>query len=158
MDHPRLCLSFSPTFSSILCGKSEQALCNSSGFVQRVKQVTIDVVSLFTNVSITLAVEVAGHRFVKYDIWKQDGAMLNHTDVRHLPSGFLFSICFIFGSAYYKQVFDTAIVSPVSNVVLNVVMEELEEHNIPSFIMWLSVWYYHVDSGRHICHLSQQGG
>ena len=93
------------------------------------------MVSLFTNVSITLAVEVAGHRFVKYDIWKQDGAMLNHTDVCPLPSGFLFSICFIFGSAYYKQVFDTAIVSPVSNVVLNVVMEELEEHNIPSFIM-----------------------
>ena len=81
------------------------------------------------------------------DFWKQDGSMLNHTDVCHLPSGFLFSICFIFGSAYYKQVFDTPIVSPVSNVVLNVVLEELEEHNIPSFIMWLSVWYYHVDSG-----------
>ena len=78
--------------------------------------VSFDVVSLFTKIPVNLAVKVAGERL-------REDASLPVEDIIHLLSFCLITTQFAYNGTYYQQVFGTAMGSPVSAVIANLVME-----------------------------------
>ena len=83
--------------------------------------VSFDVVSLFTKIPFDLAVKVAEERF-------REDASLQRTsmpveDIIHLLFFCLKTTQFTYNGTYYQQVFGTAMGSPVSAVIANMVME-----------------------------------
>jgi hypothetical protein len=88
--------------------------------------VSFDVVSLFTNIPVDLAIKVATKRL------RQDATLLPRTslpveDITDLLSFCLNTTYFGFEDCYYQQVFGTAMGSPVSAVIANLVMEGDEQ-------------------------------
>ena len=79
--------------------------------------VSFDVVSLFTNIPVDLAIKVVTKRL------RQDATLLQRTslpveDIIDLLSFCLNTTYFVFEGCYYQQVFGTAMGSPVSAVML----------------------------------------
>ena len=101
--------------------------------------VSFDVVSFFTNVPIAMAIEVVNRRLVEDDRWTQAAGALSSMDLCDMLSACLSSTYFVFGEVYYKQVFGTAMDSPVLAVIANAVMEDLEECTITSLPVQPSV-------------------
>ena len=88
--------------------------------------VSFDVVSLFTLIRVDLAVKVAEERL------REDASLGQRLS---LPVGdiiLLLSFCpktkqFAYNGNYFQQVFGTAMGSPVSAVIANMVMEDVEQ-------------------------------
>ena len=78
--------------------------------------VSFDVVSLFTKTPVDLAIKVATNR-LRYDhsLWQRTSLPLE--DITDLLSFCLNTTQFVFEGPYYKQVFGTAMGSPVSAVI-----------------------------------------
>ena len=112
---------------------------NSKDFVSSIRSiqkdevlVSFDVVSLFTRVPIELALQVA-HQRLEADDTLADRTTLNINDIVSLLSLRLNATFFSYRGVFYQQVFGTAMGSPVSVIVANLVMEEVEDRALASF-------------------------
>jgi hypothetical protein len=145
--------SFLAKILSPVVGNTENTVKNSCHFAEFVRGkslkadqvlVSFDVVSLFTNIPIDLAIKVATKRL------RQDATLLQRTsppveDIIDLLSFCLNTTYFVFESCYYQQVFGTAMGSPVSAVVANLVMEDVEQRALAYVPVSLSFWKRFVD-------------
>ena len=116
--------SFLAKILSPVVGNTENTVKNSCRFAEFVRGKTLkadqvlvsfDVVSLFTNIPVDLAIKVATKRL------RQDATLLQRTslpveDIIDLLSFCLNTTYFVFEGCYYQQVFGTAMGSPVSTV------------------------------------------
>ena len=86
-----------------------------------------DVVSLFTNVSTDLAIEENKRRLERDDkILKEVHVGIEANVIISLLQFCLSSTYFGYKEEYYEQIHGTAMGSPVSTVVANIVREEIE--------------------------------
>jgi hypothetical protein len=135
-------------------GNTEYTVKNSCRFAEFVRGktpkadqvlVSFDVVSLFTNIPVDLAIKVATKRL------RQDATLLQRTplpveDIIDLLSFCLNNTYIVFEGCYnYQQVFGTAMGSPVSAVIANLVMEAVEQRVLASVPVSLSFWKRFVD-------------
>ena len=88
--------------------------------------ISFDVVSLFTKIPVDLAVKVAEER-LREDASLGQRTSLPVEDIIHLLSFCLKTTQFTYNGTYYQQVFGTAMGSPVSAVIANMVMEDVEQ-------------------------------
>ena len=117
-----------------------------------------DVVSLFTKIPVNLAVKVAE------EILREDASLGQRTslpvgDIIHLLSFYLKTTQFTYNGTYYQQVFGTAMGSPVSAVIANMVMEDVKQRALTSSPVKPFFWKRYVDdvisavSGNEVEHL-----
>ena len=88
--------------------------------------VSFDVVSLFTIIRVDLAVKVAEERL------REDASLGQRLSLPVWDIILLLSFCpkttqFAYNGNYFQQVFGTAMGSPVSSVIANMVMEDVEQ-------------------------------
>ena len=150
--------SFLAKILSPVVGNTEYTVKNSCHFAEFVRGkilkadqvlISFDVVSLFTNIPVDLAIKVA------IKIVRQDGTLLQRTcacrrqgpveDIIDLLSFCLNTTYFVFEGCYYQQVFETAMGSPVSAVIANLVMEDVEQRALASVPVSLSFWKRFID-------------
>ena len=130
-----LCHLLSP-----LVGNTPTHIKNSSDFSNFVKTqylgeeilVSFDVVSLFTKVPIELAIHVAKEQLQENNTLK-DRTALSINDIIQLLEFCLKATYFSFRGKYYQQIFGMAMGSPVSVVVADMVMENIEQRALNSF-------------------------
>ena len=106
--------------------------------------ISFDVVSLFTKVPVDFAIKVPEKRL------RQNASLSQRTslpgkDIISLLSFCLNAAYFVFESTFYRQVFGTVMGSPVSAVVANLVMEDVEERALASSPVNPSFWNRFVD-------------
>jgi len=135
-----------------LIGKPKHHVKNSSGFASPVIHellqtdeimVSFDVVSLFTQVPIHFELNIAKQR-LQSDSELSLRTGLSTTDLIKGLEIFLNSTNFMFRGKHYKQVFGTAMGSPVS-VVANLVMENIETRALETFVDPPRLWKRCVD-------------
>jgi hypothetical protein len=139
---------------SPVMGNTENTVKNSCHFAEFVRNKTLkadqmlvsfDVVSLFTNIPVDQAIKVATKSL------RQDATLLQRTslpvelDIIDIWSFCLNTTYFVFEGCYYQQVFGTAMRSPVSAVIANLVMEDVEQRALASVPVSLSFWKRFVD-------------
>ena len=138
---------------SPVVGKTENTVKNSRAFAEFIRDINLDanhelvsfdVVSLFTKIPVDLAIKVAKKRL------NEDVSLNKRTT---LPVEFLIdllSFClnttyFVYDGTYYQQVFGTAMGSPVSAVIANLVMEDIEQRALASSPVTPLFWKRYVD-------------
>ena len=125
---------------SPIVGNTVFTIKNSSHFAEFVRSETLnsdqvlvsfDVVSLFTKIPVDLAIKVAEKRLTE-DVSLSQRTFLPVEDIIDLLSFCLKTTYFMFEGNYYQQVFGTAMGSPVSAVIANLVMEDVEQRALAS--------------------------
>ena len=106
--------------------------------------VSFDVVSLFTSIPVDVAVNIAYNRLVN-DENLPEGTALSVTDVIKLLDFCLSTTNFQYGHEHYQQIHGTAMGSPVSAVMANMVMEDLEERALTTLTNQPLFWKRFVD-------------
>ena len=106
--------------------------------------VSIDVVSLFTSVPTDLAIRVACNR-LESDTSLSERTSLNVDDIMDLLSLCLDATFLSFRGKVYRQAQGTAMGSPVSVVVANLMMEDIEERALFTFHSPPRFWKRYVD-------------
>ena len=106
--------------------------------------VSFDVVSLFTKVPTDLATKVAHQRLT------DDASLPGHTsltpdDIITLLEFCLNATYFAFRNSFYQQVHGTAMGSPVSVVVADLVMEDVESRALSTYPFPPQFWKRYVD-------------
>ena len=143
-----LCRLLSP-----LVGNTPTQHKNSSDFSNFIKTqhlgektlVSFDVVSLFTKIPIELAIHIAKER-LQEDNTLEDRTALSINDIIQLHLEFcLKATYFSFQGKYYQQIFGTAMGSPISVVVEDMVMENIEQRALNSFSHRPIFWKRYVD-------------
>ena len=138
---------------SPLVGHSQSAVRNSKDFVDSVKSlvvksdellVSFDVVSLFTNVPTDLAIDVARRR-LSVDDTLDDRTCLGVDDIISLLELCLDATFLSFRGVFYKQCFGTAMGSPVSVTLANLVMEDIEDRALSTFSPTPRFWKRYMD-------------
>ena len=142
------------TILAPLVGKTPHHIKNSQDFAQKIKDITLDpeetmvsfdVTSLFTSIPTTEAVQVVRKRLL------QDSTLEGRTKLStdHICS--LLDLClsttyFQFRDHHYRQKHGCAMGSPVSPIVANLYMEEVERKALTSFLGAApSHWFRYVD-------------
>ena len=100
--------------------------------------------SLFTKVPIERAKEIAHERLVN-DTTLDDRTLLSPDEVTKLLDFCLSATYLAFCDKFYQQAFGTAMGSPVSVTVANLVMEEVEERALATFQQPPLFWKRYVD-------------
>ncbi|XP_076299355.1 uncharacterized protein LOC143218195 [Lasioglossum baleicum] len=103
--------------------------------------VSLDVTALFTNVPIGLALEVLDSR---WDELKEHTTIKREEFIQAVKF-VLEANVFMFNGIYYKQVFGTAMGSPISPLIANLVMEKLEQDSISKLPFELVFYKRYVD-------------
>ena len=106
--------------------------------------VSFDVVSLFTNVPRDLAISVAARR-LQSDDTLQDRSNLSVHNILSLLTICLDATFLSFRGQYYQQIKGTAMGSPVSVTVANMVVEDEEQRALATFISPPQFWKRYVD-------------
>ena len=106
--------------------------------------VSFDVVSLFTNVPTDLAVTVARRRLLEDETLKER-TCLDVDEIIKLLQLCLDATYVCFRGVYFQQTFGTAMGSPVSVTVANLVMEEIEQQALSTFDPPPKFWKRYVD-------------
>lgn len=123
---------FCASVLSNIVGKSEYHVKDSWSFVREIKGtfvppdhvlISLDVTSLYTNIPINLALAVIG---------KNWNIIKNHTTIKKKCFTKAVKLClnstsFIHDNQHYRQIFGCAMGSPISPVIANLVMENLEQ-------------------------------
>ncbi|XP_051781539.1 uncharacterized protein LOC127527292 [Erpetoichthys calabaricus] len=135
-------------------GSPKHHIQNTLDFVEKVREVimeaeetlvSFDVTSLFTCVPVTEAVEVVRKR-LQNDPTLSKRTSLNADQVCLLLELCLQSTYFIYKSQYYRQKHGCAMGSPVSPIVANLHMEEVEKRALSSYPGTPpSHWFRYVD-------------
>jgi len=134
-------------------GKSKHHLRNSSDFASSITHellqtdeimVSFYVVSLFTKVPIQFALNIAKQR-LQSDPELNQRTGLSTTDLIKELEICLNSTNFTFRGKHYKQVFGTAMGSPVSSIVVNLVMENIETRALETFADPPCLWKGYLD-------------
>ncbi|XP_078482534.1 uncharacterized protein LOC144743198 isoform X2 [Ciona intestinalis] len=125
-----------------LIGNNSHHVRNSHEFATECL-VSFDVVSLFTNVPIPLAMLAVMTRLRTDNL--EDRTLLSCEDIEEGLRLCLNATCFAFQGAFYQQVFGTAMGSPISVVIANVVMETIEEEALATFMHPPRYWKRYVD-------------
>ena len=123
-------------------------MINSEAFVARIKNaqinedhdlVSFDVKSLFTSIPLDLAIESVKE------------ALVNHSSDPPIPKEDVINLLclestfFQYNGNFYQQLHGTAMGSPVSVVVAEIVMQRLEEKALATYLDSPSFWYRYVD-------------
>ena len=106
--------------------------------------VSFDVVSLFAKIPVDLAVKVAEER-LREDASLGQRTSLPVEDIIHLLSFCLKTTQFTYNGTYYQQVFGTAMGSPVSAVIANMVIEDVEQRALATSPVKPFFWKRYVD-------------
>ena len=106
--------------------------------------VSFDVVSLFTKIPVDFAVKVAEERLGE-DASQGRRTSLPVEDIINLLSFCLKTTQFAYNGTYYQQVFGTAMGSPVSAVIANMVMEDVEQRALATSPVKPFFWKRYVD-------------
>ena len=134
-------------------GLSTHHVRNFQDFAQFIKSqrlsateilVSFDVVSLFTHVPTDLAVQVS-HEWLENDPSLSQRSSLSVDDICSLLSLCLEATYLVFEGIFYQQVHGTAMGSPVSVVVANLVMEDIERRALATFHTPPRFWRRYVD-------------
>ena len=125
--------------------------------------VSFDVVSLFTKIPVDFAVKVAEERLGE-DASQGRRTSLPVEDIINLLSFCLKTTQFAYNGTYYQQGFDKAMGSPVSAVIANTVMEDVEQRASANLPVKPFFWKRYVDdvisavsgneAGRLLSHLN----
>ena len=140
-------------FYLLVVGNTDNTVKNSQHFAEFIRGQTLDadqmlvsfdVVSLFTKIPVDLAIKVATNR-LRYDdsLWQRTSLPLE--DITDLLTFCLNTTQFVFEGTYYKQVFGTAMGSPVSAVIANLVIEDIEHRALTTASVSPSFWKRFVD-------------
>ena len=106
--------------------------------------VSFDVISLFTNVPVDLAVQVA-HERLNADTSLEEHTTLSADRVANLLR-FCLDVTFLAcRGEYYQHTFGTAMDSPVSVTAANLVMEDVEKRALSTYPLPLPFWKRYVD-------------
>ena len=136
-----------------LNGNSDSHVLNSAEFSSFIVSKTLspdeilvsfDVVSLFTNVPVNLAIDVARRRL------QADDSLPSRTNLNVLEMTQLLEFCLSatylsFRGQIFQQIYGTAMGSPVSVSVANIVLEDVEERALASYEIQLPFWKRYVD-------------
>ena len=151
---PMYCLSkHLVTILSPLVGKSGSHVKNSAAFSSfiagqtlspEMALVSFDVVSLFTKVPTALAVRVTLDR-LQDDPFLSQCTTLSPVEVTRLLTFCLDATYLSYQGGCYRQIFGTAMGSPVSVTVANLVMEDVEERAPASCSHRPLFWKRYVD-------------
>jgi len=152
----------SPTYSlskhlvgilSPLVGLTASSVATTEDFISSLRNleitseevmVSFDVVSLFTSIPTSLAVSTALKRLTE-DNSLPDRTKLTPENVCQLLEFCLDATCFSFRGVFYKQKHGTAMGSPVSSVVSDLCMENLESDIFACQRFHVKVWKRYVD-------------
>ena len=133
-------LRYSARILSPIVGNTVYTVKNSSHFAEFVRSETLnsdqvlvsfDVVTLFTEIPVDLAIKVAERRLTE-DVSLSQRTSLPVEDIINLLSFCLKTTYFMFEGNYFQQVFGTAMGSPVSAVIANLVMEDVKQRALAS--------------------------
>jgi hypothetical protein len=136
-----------------LVGQTEYTVNNSHEFVQDITSTTLandecmvsfDVVSLFTKIPVELAITVALERLVA-DETLHERTDLTSSDVGNALELCLKAIQLTYNGLFYQQIYGTAMGSPISVTVANLVMETVEQKALTTFINPPRFWKRFVD-------------
>ena len=136
-----------------LVGHSTSHVCNSHSFAKFIQQVTLqdgeclvsfDVVSLFTNVPVELALAVAKRR-LQDDNSLRGWTSLNVDDVMRLLEFCLSATYMSFQGSMFQQTYGMAMGSLVSVTVAHLVMEDIEERALATTETPPRFWKRYVD-------------
>ena len=111
---------------------------------QGVTLVSFDVVSLFTKIPVNLAAKVARERLTA-DQSLVDRTALSPDEVVSLLEFCLRATYLSYKGEMFQQVFGTAMGSPVSVTVANLVMEDVEQRALTSCTIQPPFWKRYVD-------------
>ena len=136
-----------------LTGSTSSFVLNSHNFIEHIKDLKIgenstmgsfDVVNLFTTTPVHRALERTRELLEKDD---KLGERTSHTvdNIMEMITVCVTNTYFQFGSDFYKQKKGMAMGSPLSPVLCNIFMEQLEEKAISSFKTKPLVWKRYVD-------------
>ena len=122
-------------------------------FVEQLKYLTInhdqcmvsfDVISLFTKIPVDVAKTVVLERLKKDDTL-DDRSDLTLTDIMTALNLCLDNMYLYFRGKFYRQIFGVAMGSPVSIIIANLVMENVEEGAMSTFSNPPKFWRRYVD-------------
>jgi len=102
---------------------------------------SLDVVSLFTNIPLNLALDSINNRWVNIE----PHTKIKKPDFLKMVEFVLGSTYFTFNSYIYKQTFGILMGSPLSPIIANVVMGNLENSIIQSLDFELKIYLRYVD-------------
>ena len=137
-----------------LVGKTKYHVQNSKQLAGEMKAVKLeddmfvshDVVSLFTNTPIPQSIEIISNK-LKKDKTLKKRILLTPEDIVELLEFVLTTTYFMFRGQVYQEKFGTAMGSPVSPIVANLFMEDLEQRAMESASAELrpTFWKRYVD-------------
>jgi hypothetical protein len=109
--------------------------------------VSFDVVSLFTSIPIDMAIDIIQRKLEGSDGWRNH-TQLTKGQVLDLLSFLLHNSYFVFEGTQYHQVSGCAMGSPVSAVIAELVMQEVEEKALETSPVRPKWWRRYVDDSN----------
>ena len=139
-----------------LVNETEYSVKNAKQFAEFVSNqevaddelvVSFDVVSLFTSIPIDMAIDVIQQKLEGSDDWRNH-TQLTKDQILDLLSFLLHNSYFVFEGTQYHQVSGCAMGSPVSAVIAELVMQEVEEKALETSPVQRKWWRRYVDDSN----------